>query len=179
MRAKPTKRKEDDPNYPEFREGIKAAEEKAELLKISQIFDQDELIEKINSIGADSNNAVALTMNALSSVFTSQATTAEAESSLSLELLQAAKLKYFVTGKDDLELYKTHDYKGDEEEPFITERLKKVYHDSSQHYQEALIASQETKQELAVAKDNLSTARASLVSSQAALAAANAAALAS
>ena len=155
----------------------------------------DELIDKINEIGADADNAVALTMTALKSVFTSQATTTEADSALSLELIQASKLYYYVTGvnimglKDGDKTFQNETLEDvsstyasvnqDKKEMNIIDLLNNIYNTSVKQYNDALIASQETTSELGVAQDELAKAQASLASSQAALAAANAAALAS
>lgn len=134
----------------------------------------DELITVLATAGTDANNAVTLTMNALTSVFTSQGTIAESESSLALEYLQSVKLVEFILGKEV-------DYSSGEILPQkgIKDLLQEAYDVSSAIYDSALEAYEDTLNQLDNAKDDLSEAQTRLTSSQAGLAAANAAALAS
>jgi hypothetical protein len=58
----------------------------------------DELVSTLAQSGTDANNAVALTLVALQSVFAAQATNMESESAFSLEYMQAMALYQLVTG---------------------------------------------------------------------------------
>lgn len=142
--------------------------------KASNPLISDELITVLSTAGTDANNAVALTMTALSSVFASQGTIAESESSLALEYLQSVKLVEFVLGQEV-------DYNSGEVLPQkgIKEMLQEAYDTASAMYDSALEAVEDTQGQLDNAKDDLSAAQIRLASSEAGLAAANAAALAS
>lgn len=141
--------------------------------KVNNPLISDELISVLATAGTDANNAVALTMTALQSVFASQATISESESSLALEYLQSVKLIEFIIGQDvDLN-------KSDLPKQGIKELLEESYEASVSVYDSALDAFQDTQDQLDNAKDDLSQAQIRLASSQAGLAAANAAALAS
>ena len=142
--------------------------------KASNPLISDELVTVLSTAGTDANNAVALTMTALSSVFTSQGTIAESESSLALEYLQSVKLVEFVLGQEV-------DYSSGEILPQkgIKEMLQEAYDTASAMYDSALDAVEDTQNQLDNAKDDLSAAQIRLASSEAGLAAANAAALAS
>lgn len=133
----------------------------------------DELITMVTAAGTDANNAVALTLVALESVFASQATTLESEAALSLEYLQAIKLYEFLTGEDSDKI--------NNEIPIesIKRLLYEAYDISSNIYENTLNASKDTTKQLNLAKIKLSKVEVKLSSLQAGLAAANAAALAS
>lgn len=133
----------------------------------------DELITVLATAGKDANNAVSLTMNALKSVFASQATISESESSLALEYLQSVKLIEFILGQD------VDTTESDLPQPGIKQLLQESYDKAVALYDSALEAFQDTQDQLDNAKDDLSQAQIRLASSQAGLAAANAAALAS
>ncbi|WP_420571492.1 hypothetical protein [Kordia sp.] len=136
----------------------------------------DELVTMVTQASSDANNAVALTLVALESVFASQATTIEAKSAMSLELLQATKLYEFIIGEeiDNVE---------NEDMPAANESLKyylyTAYNITSNMYEEVLKASNDTTAQLNAAEASLSKAQVKLKSLQSGLAAANAAALAS
>jgi hypothetical protein len=133
----------------------------------------DELIALLAKAGTDANNAVSLTMKALKSVFVSQATISESESSLALEYLQSVKLIEFIIGQDiDLS-------KSDIPKKGVKELLQESYDVSVSVYDSALDAFEDIQDQLNNAKDDLSQAQIRLTSSQAGFAAANAAALAS
>ncbi|MEM6684609.1 MAG: hypothetical protein AAF617_02345 [Bacteroidota bacterium] len=135
----------------------------------------DELVTMVTQASSDANNAVALTLVALESVFASQATTIESESASSLELLQATKLYEFITGTqiDKVENDMTT------ENTSLQHYLYQAYDITSNMYDEVLKASDDNTAQLNDAKASLQTAEIKLSSLQAGLAAANAAALAS
>lgn len=137
----------------------------------------DELVTMVTTASADANNAVALTLVALQSVFTAQATTKESEAAVALEMLQAVKLYEFVIGQetvDDIEsdvpLSTATSIKG---------LIDAAYKINENMYNQALAASNDTIKQLNNTKRELSKAQTNLSSLQSALAAANAAALAS
>jgi hypothetical protein len=137
----------------------------------------DELVTMVTTASADANNAVALTLVALQSVFAAQATTKESEAAVALETLQAVKLYEFVIGKetvDDIEsdvpLSTATSIKG---------LIDSAYKINENMYNQALAASNDTIKQLNNTKRELSKAQTNLSSLQSALAAANAAALAS
>jgi hypothetical protein len=137
----------------------------------------DELVTMVTTASADANNAVALTLVALQSVFAAQATTKESEAAVALEMLQAVKLYEFVIGKetvDDIEsdvpLSTATSIKG---------LIDSAYKINENMYNQALAASNDTIKQLNNTKRELSKAQTNLSSLQSALAAANAAALAS
>ncbi|HEX8014948.1 MAG TPA: hypothetical protein VF465_06930 [Flavobacterium sp.] len=134
----------------------------------------DDLITKINAAGTDSNNAIALTLVALKSIFAAQSLSLESEASTALEQKQALNLYLTLTGKKD------------PQETFILEGnnsvqalIYKANDEAKANYLEANKANDETTRQLNVANINLNKAQVELKSLQAALAAANAAALAS
>lgn len=134
----------------------------------------DDLITKINAAGTDSNNAIALTLVALKSIFASQSLSLESEAATALEQKQALNLYLTLTGKKN------------PEDNFILEGnnsvqalIYKANNEAKANYLEANKANDETTRQLNVATINLNKAQVELKSLQAALAAANAAALAS
>jgi hypothetical protein len=134
----------------------------------------DDLITKINAAGTDANNAVALTLIALKSIFAAQSTCLESEAATALEQKQALTLFKTLTGENNLN-DKTNDLTNDS----IQSLLHKVNNDAIIAYKEYNKANEETTKQLNVATTNLNKAQIKLVSLQSALAAANAAALAS
>ncbi|MFT4803426.1 MAG: hypothetical protein ACI9YE_000619 [Psychroserpens sp.] len=136
----------------------------------------DELVTLVTTSGTNANNAVALTLVALQSVFSAQATTKESEAAVALEVLQAIKLYEFVIGEnvDDIQSAKPLS-----PETSISGLLDTAYNVQFNMYNQALAASKDTIKQLNSAKRELSTAQVSLSSLEAGLAAANAAALAS
>ncbi|WP_046744090.1 hypothetical protein [Kordia zhangzhouensis] len=135
----------------------------------------DELISMVTKADSDANNAVALTLVALESVFASQASTIESKSALSLELLQATKLYEFIIGEeiDNVENEISSSKKS------LKKYLYDAYDITSNIYEEILAASNDTTSQLNATKNSLSKAQVNLKSLQSGLAAANAAALAS
>nr|WP_294921906.1 hypothetical protein [uncultured Flavobacterium sp.] len=134
----------------------------------------DDLITKINTAGTDSNNAIALTLIALKSIFAAQFLSLESEASTALEQKQALTLYLALTGKTA------------PEDPFtlngnnsVQALIYKADDEVKANYLEANKANDETTRQLNVANINLNKAQVALKSLQAALAAANAAALAS
>ncbi|OOV16637.1 hypothetical protein [Flavobacterium sp. LM4] len=134
----------------------------------------DDLITKINAAGTDSNNAIALTLVALKSIFAAQSLSLESEAATALEQKQALSLYLTLTGKKN------------PEDIFILEGNNSVQaliyianNEAKANYLEANKANDETTRQLNVANINLNKAQVELKSLQAALAAANAAALAS
>ncbi|AXG69252.1 hypothetical protein KORDIASMS9_01472 [Kordia sp. SMS9] len=137
----------------------------------------DELVTMVTTASSDANNAVALTLVALQSVFAAQATTKESEAAVALEMLQAIKLYEFVIGDDtvdniqsDVPLSPATSIRG---------LLYTAYVISENMYNQALAASNDTIKQLNNTKRELSKAQINLSSLQAGYAAANAAALAS
>jgi len=136
----------------------------------------DELVTMVTQASSDANNAVALTLVALESVFASQATTIESESAMSLELLQATKLYEFITGKSDLDKVEND---MSTKKTSLKYYLYTAYDITSNMYEEVLKASEDNTSQLNDAKASLQAAQIKLSSLQSGLAAANAAALAS
>ena len=136
----------------------------------------DELVTMVTNAGTDANNAVALTLVALQSTFTAQATTKESEAAVTLEVLQATKLYEYVIGKE------VDHIKSDvplSEEKSISGLLEKAYQLTLKMYNQALVANKDTLKQLNSTKRELEEAQIKLSSLQSGLAAANAAALAS
>lgn len=145
--------------------------------KASNPLISEELVTLVATAGSDANNAVALTLVALESIFAAQATTKDSEAAMSLEVLQAVKLFEFATGEDTIEGI-TSDVKLSPSSS-ITGLLNKAYVINKNMYEQALAASDDTIKQLNSAKRELNVAEVNLSSLQAGLAAANAAALAS
>jgi len=133
----------------------------------------DELITMVTKASTDANNAVALTLVALQSVFSSQATTLESEAAMSLQLLQATKLYELIIGQE------VDDIQNELPQDTIKSLLENAYNITSAMYDEALTASKDTIKQLSDVQSKLSDAQVQLASLQSGLAAANAAALAS
>jgi hypothetical protein len=133
----------------------------------------DELVSMVTEATTNANNAVALTLVALESVFASQATTIESKSAMALELLQAKKLYEFIMGR------KVTDAEDVTNRTSLLYYLDEAYNITSNMYEETLAASDDTTGQLNAAQVSLSNSEVKLSSLQAGLAAANAAALAS
>lgn len=133
----------------------------------------DELVSMVTEASTNANNAVALTLVALESVFASQATTIESKSAMSLELLQSRKLYEFIIGR------KVTDDKDVTNKTSLLYYLDKAYDITSNMYEETLAASEDNTSQLNAAQVSLSRSQVKLSSLQSGLAAANAAALAS
>lgn len=138
----------------------------------------DELVSMISAAGNDANNAVALTLVALKSVFTSQASNMETQSAAVLEYSQALSLYQLMTGNEDLVP------KNDKDEKKTTESsLRKLFHDAydnaRKHYDQTHEAFMMTTAQLSDAQASLNKANIKLRSLQSGFAAGTAAALAS
>ncbi|EDP97186.1 hypothetical protein U8527_02525 [Kordia algicida OT-1] len=133
----------------------------------------DELVTMVTEASTNANNAVALTLVALESVFAAQATTIESKSAMSLELLQSRKLYEFITG------HKVRNDKNATNKTSLLYYLDQAYNITSNMYEKTLAASEDNASQLNAAQVSLSKAQVKLQSLQSGLAAANAAALAS
>lgn len=136
----------------------------------------DTLVSMITQAVTDANNAVALTLVALQTVFSAQASTKTSEVVVSLEVLLSTELYELVIGEN------TDTIKSEKpltKETSISGLLKKAYDIQVQLYNQTLIASKDVLQQLHNATRELSVAETNLSSLQAGLAAAKAAALAS
>lgn len=136
----------------------------------------DDLISRINTVGTDANNAVALTLVALKSTLAAEASILESEAAITLENKQASKLYLTLTGEKSID------------EPLayqpvsavsIRALLYNAYKNAQIAYEKANTASDETGRQLNIATSNLSKAQITLQSLQSSLAAATAAAYAS
>jgi hypothetical protein len=136
----------------------------------------DELVTMVTQASSDANNAVALTLVALESVFASQATTIESKDAMSLELLQSTKLYEFIIGAE-VDNVENQDIPAENQS--LKYYLYTAYNITSSMYEEVLKASNDTTAQLSAAQASLSKAQVKLKSLQSGLAAANAAALAS
>ncbi|MEO6176895.1 MAG: hypothetical protein ABIP27_17210 [Flavobacterium circumlabens] len=134
----------------------------------------DDLITKINAAGTDANNAVALTLNALKSIFAAQSLALESEAITALEQKQALTLYLTLTGKKSVnQTFTLKDNKS------ILALLATADIEAKSAYLEANRANDETTRQLNSATTQLNKAQIELKSLEDALAAANAAALAS
>ncbi len=133
----------------------------------------DELVSMITKAGTDANNAVALTLVALKSTFSAQATSVESEAAAALEYTESMKLYEVMTGTQ-------HDgKKSDHHDKCLEVLIDKAFTDANNKYLEAEVANKEVLKQLNITTANLTKAQVKLKSLQAGLAAANAAALAS
>lgn len=121
----------------------------------------DDLISKISSLNTDANNAVALALVALKSVFNVHGVGLEAKSAIELESFQADTLYTSLT-----------------EANAIQDLLHQAYHQAKQVYKKAYEACNATKRQLNAANANLTKAQIKLTSLESGLAAATAAAYA-
>jgi len=133
----------------------------------------DELISKISKAGTDANNAVALTLIALKSIFATQATALEAESTTTLERQQANSLYSMLTGNENTDVLNSQT-KG----ASIQELLDSAYENTKEYYTLMYDANNRTILQLNIANVNLNKVQIKLKSLESGLAAANAAALA-
>jgi hypothetical protein len=133
----------------------------------------DELGTRVATAGADANNAVALTLVALQSSFTTQATGLESEAAATLEYQQAILFYTTLTGTD---------YDGEPTDSLKTclqTLIEGAYTQAEDDYKQAHRANHATTKELNDVTAKLNTAQIKLKSLQSGYAAANAAALAS
>lgn len=136
----------------------------------------DELVTILATATTDANNAVALTLTALQSIYASLATADQANSLSQLEKEQAADLTLMLTGtKPDANVtYSDAAQNG----PHLVTLLKSAYETSRSNYEAALQASDMATNQLNSAKEDLATATTILNSLKAGLEAAKAAAFA-
>lgn len=134
----------------------------------------DDLVAMITQAGTDANNAVSLTMVALQSVFTAQATSLESEAASALEYTEAFKLYETLTGTNENGKQIPHLYKN-----CLYKLIEDAYDSAERKYEHLKKAEQEVLSQLSFMETKLSKAQNKLKSLQSGLAAANAAALAS
>lgn len=161
----------------------------------------DELVNMVTTAGTDANNAVALTLKALESVFGAQATTIESESVLALELLQGVRLLKLMTSHDlatvkdkntqefiaklqefrraIMHVRMEPSYTNVNNEQHVQALIYEAYFNASARYNRTLKASRSALEQLGEAENRLSKATIKLNSLESGLAAAKAAALAS
>ncbi|MEP2935611.1 MAG: hypothetical protein ABJM06_07820 [Gilvibacter sp.] len=131
----------------------------------------DELITMITTAGTDANNAVALTLTALKSAYTTQATMDENEAVSALESVKAEALLDMLLGRMQTQ--------EDKKKPkSLKDSINQAYNDAVGVYETALVANVDTTKQLEDAKTQLNKQTVRLQSTEAALAAAQAAALA-
>lgn len=128
----------------------------------------DELVATIGTAGTDANNAVALTLVALKSTFTSQASGGEAEAASALTYLQAKSLYDVISGNGSTEAKEIN----------LTCQLNQAYNDADAHYVLAQEATKDASAQLNKALSKLQKAAVKLQSLESGLAAAKAAAMA-
>lgn len=127
----------------------------------------DELVHMLETTTEDANNAVALTLVVLESVFASQTSIIASSASIDLENVQVEKLYRFMTQEGVVSTKN------------IKQLVDQMYEDALAVYTSTLEASQDIAKQLSNATADLNRAEANLSSLQAGLAAAQAAALAS
>lgn len=126
----------------------------------------DELVAMIATAGTDANNAVALTLTALKSSYTTQASLDENEAIAVLEFIKAEELLKNITTNDS------------DSETSLKDSINQAYKEAKSQYNLALDASNDTTKQLEDSKAQLEKQKVALASTQAELAAATAAALA-
>jgi hypothetical protein len=129
----------------------------------------DQLITLITAAGTNANNAVALSLVALNSTYTTQATNKEVTNIAGLETIQANKLLNKLT----------IDTKTNSQNLCLKTLLKNAYTDAVNEFNKMQRAYDETLKQLNLKTADLNKAQINLNSLQSGLAAANAAALAS
>lgn len=135
----------------------------------------DELVSMIGDAGKDANNAVALTLIALKSVFTAEASNMESEAASSLEYLQSIKLYEMLTVDQLLNIAPGVT---DNTDASLKQLLYDAYSNAKTTYEQLHKACRMITQELNEANTSLNKAQVKLRSLQSSLAAANAAAFA-
>ncbi len=129
----------------------------------------DELVSMISTAGTDANSAVAVTLIALQSTFTAQATVMESETTVALEYTQSIAFTKLLIGDGR--------HKGSPKS--LQALFHQAYTVAKKNYTLIEKANLRTTKQLDEAKANLNKAQVKLKSLQSGLAAANAAALAS
>ncbi|WP_299767683.1 hypothetical protein [uncultured Dokdonia sp.] len=127
----------------------------------------DELVHMLETATEEANNAVALTLVALNSVFVSQTSIIASSASTDLENVQVEKLYTFMTQEGEVSTKN------------IKQLVDQMYEDALTVYTSTLEASQDIAKQLSNATADFNRADANLSSLQAGLAAAQAAVLAS
>lgn len=133
----------------------------------------DELMTILGTTGTDANNAVALMLVAMKSVFSAQASCVESDAAAALEFSQSIVLQEILTGSN---------YDGTVSPNYaqsLEALIENAYENSKLDYLKYQSAVEITKKQLNEAQVSLSMSQTNLASFQASLAAANAAALAS
>lgn len=130
----------------------------------------DDLITMIGTAGKDANNAVALTLIALKSVFAAEASIMESEGAASLEYLQSIKSYDLLTVQQTIQSLSV---------PSLKDVLYTAYDNSKLVYEQFQKACTRITHQLNSANMSLNKAQVKLRSLQSSLAAANAAAYAS
>ncbi|HEU4716468.1 MAG TPA: hypothetical protein VFU15_01490 [Bacteroidia bacterium] len=134
----------------------------------------DELVSVLNTAGTDANNAVALTLVALQSVYASQASNTESEAAAALEYYEAMNVYEFIAGTNAVVIDAST-----QKPDCLQKLLSDAYKNAVEYYNEMYTACQNISEDLNNAQQSLSEAQISLQSLQLGLAAGNAAALAS
>jgi hypothetical protein len=148
--------------------------------KASNPLISDEVITMLGTTGTDANNAVALTLVALKSVYAAQASSMESEAAASIEYLQSVKLKEMITGPAVATEPVSSSSSMSLDMPITIESMIIIANTNAKaDYEKCLDAVNMTNKQLSDAKSELSKSETVLSSLQAGLAAANAAALAS
>jgi len=139
----------------------------------------DELVSMVSSVGKDANNAVALTLVALKSVFAAQSNVMESEAASDLEFVQAAALYKLLTGKDPNDITKHHHDADKMDKSLLQGMLHQAHEDAKSNYTIIHQASKITTTQLNHAQARLNKAQVKLLSLQSGLSAGTSAALAS
>jgi hypothetical protein len=141
----------------------------------------DELVSMLSTAGSDANNAVALTLVALQSTFTAQASNMESQAATALEYVQSMDVYQLMTGTDadGNPLLNADGTYADAYLGSLQQLLHQAYTSAKKKYDQTYAAVKETTAQLNAAQLNLNAAQVALKSLQSGLAAGNAAALAS
>lgn len=137
----------------------------------------DDLVSRITTAGNDANNAVALTLTALQTICTAQASNMESSAAVSLSYQQSLELYRLITGKNAPGPSQLSFMSKNSLSNSLQGRLQQAYDMSKTHYDAVLEANQLTTQQLNDAITQLNKAQVNLKSLQAGLAAGNAAVL--
>jgi ribosome-associated translation inhibitor RaiA len=143
----------------------------------------DELVTMVTKAGTDANNAVSLTLTALQSIFTSQATNVEGQNVLKLEQKLAKELNSLIEFKDksneslnETVLFSTT--QNEDKQLNISDMIIQAYEYYKSIYDSTLAATDDITKQLSEATLQLDDAVVNFNSLKASLAAAQAAALA-
>ena len=139
----------------------------------------DELVSILSTVGSDVNNAVALSLVALRSVFAAQASAIETHQGSDLEFKQSVTLYELLTGHDIRDIDNRKNDQEISDNGSLYGKLYKAYEDAKKHYEETHKGYTMTMQQLNHAQVHLNKAQTKLKSLQSGLSAGNAAALSS